>query len=525
MSGSIALWHQWIFNIRNAVLHTYSLPEVQTSHSVHMLGSGNMKMPGKKCPISCPCQLPVPTAALQGCLQTSLAWGELLGIHTPSSARGQDWPLSFLPSLRVTPTGFYGFASEMFHFQMRLCPRSFQPGLLPKPTRSLNFTVLEFPSPWGTRTAQISVQFSHPVVSKSLRPHEPQHARPPCPSPTPGVHPNPCTLSRWCHPTISSSVVPFSSCPQSFPASGSFQMSQLFASNGQSIRVSNLKAALISPACLKLQILSTQALCDPDQLFLFHIYPPSQHASYIPASADHRNWDQGCAMSLYLCLSPSVLGTCCSLCQNTLPSKWLIPLSPGPTGVSQSQEVRHPWLPYLKWYTMVLPPPHRPPVFLSPSPTPFIFFSGLLSLPLLGYKLKKAEIFAWYLHSCLAHDRHSDNICWITGSTLFPLLGKLYPGPKCYSLSMQLTHSSKILLSHPPALRQGLTPSPWHAHSTLSMGDHTQDTCRQGALLITMLEWQAVKGRPEHMVTLISHLLHGSSISCVFIYFLVCLPH
>lgn len=112
-------------------------------------------------------------------------------------------------------------------------------------------------------------------------------------------------------------------------------------------------------------------------------------------------------MSLYLCLSPSVLGTCCSLCQNTLPSKWLIPLSPGPTGVSQSQEVRHPWLPYLKWYTMVLPPPHRPPVFLSPSPTPFIFFSGLLSLPLLGYKLKKAEIFAWYLHSCLAHDRHS----------------------------------------------------------------------------------------------------------------------
>ena len=63
----------------------------------------------------------------------------------------------------------------------------------------------------------------------TLQPHELQHARPPCPSPTPGVHPNPCPSSRWCHPTISSSVVPFSSCPQSFPASGSFQMSQLFA--------------------------------------------------------------------------------------------------------------------------------------------------------------------------------------------------------------------------------------------------------------------------------------------------------
>ena len=71
------------------------------------------------------------------------------------------------------------------------------------------------------------VQFSHSVVSNSLRLHESQHARPPCPSPTPGVHPNPCPLSWWCHPTISSSVIPFSSYPQSFPASGSFQMSQL----------------------------------------------------------------------------------------------------------------------------------------------------------------------------------------------------------------------------------------------------------------------------------------------------------
>ena len=83
-----------------------------------------------------------------------------------------------------------------------------------------------------------SVHFSCSVVSDSLLPHGLQHARPPCPSPTLRVHPNPCPLSRWCHPTISSSVVPFSSCLESFPASRSFQMSQLFASGGQSIGVS-----------------------------------------------------------------------------------------------------------------------------------------------------------------------------------------------------------------------------------------------------------------------------------------------
>ena len=89
-----------------------------------------------------------------------------------------------------------------------------------------------------------SVQSSCSVVSDSLRPHEPQHARPPCPSPTPGVHPNSCPLSQWCYPTISSSVVPFSSCPQSFLASGSFPMSQLFTSGSQSIGVSALTSVL-----------------------------------------------------------------------------------------------------------------------------------------------------------------------------------------------------------------------------------------------------------------------------------------
>ena len=100
----------------------------------------------------------------------------------------------------------------------------------------LMFTLLVFQQ----HSSVLHVQFSsvQSVVSDSLRPHESQHSRPPCPSPTPRVHPNSCALSRWCHPAISSSVVPFSSCPQSLPASGSFPMSQLFTWDGQSIGVS-----------------------------------------------------------------------------------------------------------------------------------------------------------------------------------------------------------------------------------------------------------------------------------------------
>ena len=99
---------------------------------------------------------------------------------------------------------------------------------------------------WFTCSVQFSclVQFSRSVVSDSLQSHELQHARPPCPSPTLGVYPNPCPSSQWCHPAISFSVVPFSSCPQSFPTSRSFPMSQLFTSGGQSIRVSALTSVL-----------------------------------------------------------------------------------------------------------------------------------------------------------------------------------------------------------------------------------------------------------------------------------------
>ena len=94
------------------------------------------------------------------------------------------------------------------------------------------------------RKKTVSVQFSCLVVSNSLQPHEPQHTRPPCPSPTPRVYSHSCPLSQWCHPIISSSVIPFSSCLQSFPATESFPMSQLFASGGQSIGVSTSASVL-----------------------------------------------------------------------------------------------------------------------------------------------------------------------------------------------------------------------------------------------------------------------------------------
>ena len=97
---------------------------------------------------------------------------------------------------------------------------------------------------WIVRRDFLSVQFSRSVMSDSLRPHESQHTRPPCPSPTPGVHSDSRPSSPWCHPAISSSVVPFSSCPQSLPASESFPMSQLFTWGGQSTGVSALASFL-----------------------------------------------------------------------------------------------------------------------------------------------------------------------------------------------------------------------------------------------------------------------------------------
>ena len=103
-----------------------------------------------------------------------------------------------------------------------------------------------------------SVQFSCSVVSNSWRPRESHHAKPPCPSPTPGVYSNSCPSSRWCHPAISSSVVPFSSCPQSLPASGSWRMSQLFLWGGQSTGVS--ASASVLPVNTGIQLVKSLLL-------------------------------------------------------------------------------------------------------------------------------------------------------------------------------------------------------------------------------------------------------------------------
>ena len=117
----------------------------------------------------------------------------------------------------------------------------------------MNFLTVYFYVPFLLRVVscsgqtESSVQFSHSGESNSLQPHGLQHARPPCPSPTPGAYSNSCSLSRWCHPTIWSSVIPFSSCPQSFPASRPFPMSWLFTSGGQSIGTS--ASASVLPTC------------------------------------------------------------------------------------------------------------------------------------------------------------------------------------------------------------------------------------------------------------------------------------
>ena len=110
--------------------------------------------------------------------------------------------------------------------------------LLPPLTTVICLTCRRWPQTASGCWNHSSVQFSLSVVSDSLWPHGLQHTRPPCPSPTPWVYLNSCPLSWWCHPNISSSVIPFSACLQSFPASRSFQMSQFFTSGGQSIGVS-----------------------------------------------------------------------------------------------------------------------------------------------------------------------------------------------------------------------------------------------------------------------------------------------
>ena len=157
------------------------------------------------------------------------------------------------------------------------------------------------------KTTVSSVQFSCSVMSDSLWPHGLQHARPPCPSPTLGVYPNSCPLSRWCHPTISSSVVPFPSCPQSLPASGSFPISQLSAWGGQSIGVSASTSVLPmntqdwSPlggtGCISLQSKGLSRVFSNTTVQkhqFFSTQPSSQSNSHIhtwPLDSKQQNWD------------------------------------------------------------------------------------------------------------------------------------------------------------------------------------------------------------------------------------------
>ena len=132
-----------------------------------------------------------------------------------------------------------------------------------------------------------SVQFSRWVMSDSLWPHELEHTRPPCPSPTPGVHLNSRPSSRWCHPAISSSVVPFSSCPQSLPASESFPMSQLFTWGGQSTGAPPYSACfLISPTVVAPKVPYSGIHFTPFDFIWVHLYP-HQNLGYNHGS----NWN------------------------------------------------------------------------------------------------------------------------------------------------------------------------------------------------------------------------------------------
>ena len=164
------------------------------------------------------------------------AWGCCFSWASASLACTQSSDSSFIRGWQCTATseGHVGGVNDLE--EVGMCGTCARSSMGPFP--SLHLWACSHQTSWKAGVQFSSVQVSRSVMSDSLRPHEPQHARPPCPSPAPRVHPNPCPSSRWCHPTISSSVVPFSSCPHSFPTSGSFPMSQLFASGGQSIGLS-----------------------------------------------------------------------------------------------------------------------------------------------------------------------------------------------------------------------------------------------------------------------------------------------
>ena len=199
------------------------------------------------------------------------------------------------------------------------------------------------------KQSNISVQFSHSVVSDSLWPHGLQNVRPPCPSPTPRVHPNPCPLSRWCRPTISSSVLPFSSCPQSFPAPASFPMSQVFTSGGQSIG-----GATCSRVLFFLDTLLSMSL---DALWLMMPYTLAAKTDFLPIPA----WvPRTVSCNPFGCfrLHPLVFSslTCADLLKTCGSPCWCLRLSAAlsPEG-SSCPGLPEPWAPALHWVTLHLP--------------------------------------------------------------------------------------------------------------------------------------------------------------------------
>ena len=200
------------------------------------------------CPLSWWCYLTISFSAptFSFCLQSFPASGSFSSESALPTRWLKYWSFSFSVSPSNEYSGLISFRIDWFDLltvqwtlRRLLQHQSSKVSIL----RCSAFFMIQLSHPYITTGKTIPVQFSHSVVSYSFWPRELQHSRPPCPSPTPGVHPNPYPSSWWCHPTILSSVIPFSF-PQSFPASGSFQMSQLFASGGQNIGVTTLTSIL-----------------------------------------------------------------------------------------------------------------------------------------------------------------------------------------------------------------------------------------------------------------------------------------
>ena len=206
-----------------------------------------------------PCPSPTPGVHPNPYLLSWLCYPTILSSVIPFSfcpqslPASESFPMSQLFAWGVQSTGASALASFLPKKSQGSSPSEWNGWISLKskgPSRVFSNTTVQKHQFFGTLLSLWSkitispVQFSRSVVSDSLRPHESQHARPPCPSPTPGVHSNSRLSSQWCHPAISSSVVPFSSCPQSLPASESFPMSQLFAWGVQSTGASALASFL-----------------------------------------------------------------------------------------------------------------------------------------------------------------------------------------------------------------------------------------------------------------------------------------